>query len=181
MWPLWSLLFSRLNSSNCLSHSLYERYSSPLIVSVALLWIYSNNYFFFLVLEAPDLDVVLQMEPHKGRAEQGNHFPHPPGHVSFDAVQDTVGFCASWHCWFLSVFIHQNPQVHLCKRSSPWVLLPVCSCCGFPWPGCSTLQLVLLNLIQFIQVHFLSLSRSSSLWCHLQTCWGCTWSHYLCH
>ena len=41
------------------------------------------------VLGAPGLDAVLQMEPHKGRAEGDNHLPLPAGHPSFDAAQNT--------------------------------------------------------------------------------------------
>ena len=45
-----------------------------------------------LVLGAPGLlDKVLQIWPHKGRAERDNLFPLPDGHTSFGEAQGTVG------------------------------------------------------------------------------------------
>jgi len=40
---------------------------------------------------APGLDAVLQMGPHKGRAEGDSHLCFPAGHPSFDAARDAVG------------------------------------------------------------------------------------------
>jgi len=45
----------------------------------------------FLQLGALDLAAVLQIRPHKDRAEREDHLPHPAGHLASDAVQDTVG------------------------------------------------------------------------------------------
>lgn len=36
------------------------------------------------VLEASDLDAILQMEPHEGSVENDNHLPAPAGHPSSD-------------------------------------------------------------------------------------------------
>ena len=38
-----------------------------------------------------ELDAVLHMGPHEGRAEGGNHLPGAAGHPPFEAAQDTVG------------------------------------------------------------------------------------------
>ena len=40
---------------------------------------------------APGLDTVLQMGPHKGRAERDNPLLLQAGHPSVDAIQDTIG------------------------------------------------------------------------------------------
>ncbi|XP_032300907.1 transcription factor PU.1 isoform X1 [Coturnix japonica] len=45
----------------------------------------------FPVLGTPDLDTVLQLGPHEGRAEGDNHLPGPAGHPSSDGTQDTIG------------------------------------------------------------------------------------------
>jgi len=43
------------------------------------------------MLEAPDLNAVLQMGPHKERAEEDNPPHHPAGHLTSDAAQNTAG------------------------------------------------------------------------------------------
>ena len=65
-----------------------------------------------LMLGAPGLDTVLQMGPHKGRAEEDNH---PAGHLSFDAVQDTVGLLGHKH----TLLAHVKPPVSKDPRSHP--------------------------------------------------------------
>ena len=46
----------------------------------------------FLLLEAPHLDAVFQMGPHKSRVEGDNHLPVPASHPSSDGAQDTICF-----------------------------------------------------------------------------------------
>jgi len=68
-----------------------------------------------LVLGASGLDSVLQMGPHEGRVEGGNHLPLPAGHHSFDSTQDTVGLLGC-KCALLAnvqLLVHQDPQVFL--------------------------------------------------------------------
>jgi len=55
-----------------------------------------QELYIFLVLGAPSLGAVLQVGPHKGRAEGENHLPHPAGHPSFGAAWDTAGLLAFW-------------------------------------------------------------------------------------
>ena len=43
-----------------------------------------------LVLEAPELDTVLQVESHESIVEVQDHLSQPAGHVSLEAAQDTV-------------------------------------------------------------------------------------------
>lgn len=73
-----------------------------------------------LVLGAPGLDAGLQMGPHKGRAEGDNHLPLPAGHPSFDTAQDTVVLlgCESSLLAHVQLFIHQDPQVLLCRAET---------------------------------------------------------------
>ena len=71
------------------------------------------------VLEAPDLDTVLQMGPHKGRIEEDNPFPFPADYPSVDAAWDTVGLlgCESTLLAHIQLFFHQDPQVLFCKAA----------------------------------------------------------------
>ena len=65
------------------------------------------------VLRVPHLAAVAQVRPHQHRVEEQDHLPHPAGHASFDAVQDTVGFLSREGTLLAHVHlsIHQYPQV----------------------------------------------------------------------
>ena len=80
-----SLLFFRLNKPSLSSQ---ERCSSPLSI-----FVFSSGptptATLLLVLGSPGLDLVLQVGPHKGRAETYNHFPCPADH-----------HIAQFHCRF---------------------------------------------------------------------------------
>lgn len=54
------------------------------------------------MLWSPELDTVLQTRSHKSRVERENDLPQPACHISFDAVQDTVG-CLDCKCTWLSI------------------------------------------------------------------------------
>ncbi|KAK4810951.1 hypothetical protein QYF61_013359 [Mycteria americana] len=71
----------------------------------------------FLVLGTPELDAVLQVGSHQSRVGGQNHLPRPAGHASFDAAQDTIGFlgCEYTLLAHVQLFIHQYPQVLLCR------------------------------------------------------------------
>jgi len=72
-----------------------------------------------LVLGAPGLGAVLQVVPHEGRVKGDSHFHCSAGHPSFDAAQDTIGLLGC-KCALLAhvyLFIHQNPQVLLCRAA----------------------------------------------------------------
>lgn len=73
----------------------------------------------FLALEAPDLNVVLQVEPHEGRVERDNHLPLPDGHPFSDGTQDTICFLIykSILVAYVQYFIHCDPQVLLCRAT----------------------------------------------------------------
>ena len=102
----------------------------------------------FLVLGAPELDAVVQMESNKGRVEGNSHHLLPPGHPCFDAAWGTVGFlsCKDMLLAYVHLFIHQNPF-------STGLLSMSCSSTTHVWDclqcRCSSLHLVLLNLIMF--------------------------------
>ena len=59
------------------------------------------------------------MGPHKGRAERDNHLPVLTGHPSADVTQDTICFlsCKSTLLAHVKLFIHQDPQVLLCRAT----------------------------------------------------------------
>ena len=67
----------------------------------------------FLVLEAPGLDAVLQMGPHKSRVEGNNNVPLPAGHPFFNAAQNTVGLlgCKCTLLAYVQLPVHQDFQV----------------------------------------------------------------------
>jgi len=64
-----------------------------------------------LVLRSPGLDALLQMGPHKGRAEGDNHLPLSAGHPSCDAAQVTVDLlgCKRMLLAHVKFFIYQDP------------------------------------------------------------------------
>jgi len=109
------------------------------------------------VLEAPGLDAVLPMEPHKGRVERDNHLPFPAGRPSADAAQDTTGIA---HCWLVSSFSFiRTPTSFLAGLLSRSSSLGLYSYLGLPQPKYNALHLALLNLIRFLWAHFSCLSR----------------------
>jgi len=65
----------------------------------------------FPVLKVPDLNLVVQMRPHKSRVKRGNHFP--PGHLTSDVAQDTLGLLGSKYALLIHVhlLIHQDTKV----------------------------------------------------------------------
>lgn len=67
-----SLLFSRVKRNNsCLSS--FGRFSSPLVILVALLWTLSSLFMFCLELWGPELDTVLQVQSGKCWVEWDAH------------------------------------------------------------------------------------------------------------
>ncbi|KAK4821583.1 hypothetical protein QYF61_024442 [Mycteria americana] len=81
-----------------------------------------------LVLRAPELDAVLQVRSHQSRAEGQNPLPRPAGHAAFDAAQDMVCFlgCKCTLLAHVQLFIHQYPQVLLCRAAlNPFIPQPV--------------------------------------------------------
>ena len=144
--PIWIFLFSMLDKSCSLNLSSLERCSSPLEPPLNKL----QKLLIFLVLQAPGLDAVFQMGPHKNRVEGDNHLP--AGHSSFLA--------ASTHCWLLpslsSTRVHKFFTGLLSMSSSPSLYPQL----GSSWSKCNILHLFLLNPIKFTQVHFSSLFSS---------------------
>ena len=69
------------------------------------------------MMEAPELYTMLQMGPHKRGVKGENHLPRLPGHTSFDAAQDTVGFLGRRHTLpaHAEFFISQHPKVLLLR------------------------------------------------------------------
>jgi len=63
------------------------------------------------VLRTPHLEAVLQMRPNQQRAE--DQLPHPAGHASFDAAQDTFDLlgCEGTLLAHIQLPILQSPRV----------------------------------------------------------------------
>ncbi|KAK4824113.1 hypothetical protein QYF61_010736 [Mycteria americana] len=81
-----------------------------------------------LMLGAPELDAVLQVGSHQSGVEGQNHLPQRAGRASFDAAQDTVGPLGCEHTLpaHVQLFIHQYPQVLLCRAAlNPFIPQPV--------------------------------------------------------
>jgi len=70
----------------------------------------------FPVLEAPDLDTVLQTGPCEGRVEGKNPLPFLAGHPPVDAAQNTVGLQGTLLA-HAQLFGHQDPQILLCRAA----------------------------------------------------------------
>ncbi|PKU42021.1 hypothetical protein llap_7679 [Limosa lapponica baueri] len=115
-----------------------------------------------LILGAPELDAVLQMESHQSGVEGENHLPQPAGHASFDTTQDAVGLlgCECTLSTHVELLIPQQLQILLGRAflnpfSPQPVFLP-----GVALTQVQDLASALLSLSRFTQGHFLSLSRS---------------------
>jgi len=72
-----------------------------------------------LMLETPELDVVLQVRSHKSGVKGQNPLPHPAGHASLDAAQGTVGFlgCECTLPAHVELLVHQYLQVLLLRAA----------------------------------------------------------------
>ena len=65
------------------------------------------------------MDTVLQVRPHHRRVEGKGHLLEPAGHVSFDAVQDTIIFlgCKGTLLAHVQLPIHHYRQVFFGKAA----------------------------------------------------------------
>ena len=115
-----------------------------------------------LVLRAPELNAGLQVGSPQSTVEQQNQLPRPAGHVAFMQPRIELAFWSvSAHSWLMFSFSSTSTSKPflaglLASRSSPslyWYQ-------DLSWPMCRTLHLALLNLMEFTQAYFLSLSRS---------------------
>jgi len=100
-----SLLFPKLNKLNSLSLSSTgevlqpsDHLSSPPLDPLQQLQILP-------VLGAPGLDKVLQMRPHKSKAEGGNPLPLPAATPLLMQPRMLVAWAPSAHCWLLPSFL----------------------------------------------------------------------------
>ena len=99
------------------------------------------------------------MGPHEDRVEGNNHFPCPAGHPSSDAAQDTAGFlgCKCTLLAHVQLFVPQSPQFLLHRAALKEFFSQCVHIAGI---APKSLHLALLNLISFMCIHFLILSRS---------------------
>jgi len=69
------------------------------------------------LLETPDLNAVLQRGTHKVRIEGDNHLSASLFYIK--AAQDTIGHpgCKSTLLTHVQLFIHENPQILLCRAA----------------------------------------------------------------
>lgn len=84
-----SLLISTQNNP-ALSFSSYTTCSSPLIISIALQWVFSSMHASFLYCRSPKLDTVVQ---HRCWTQGNNHnyFPQPADYTFANTAWDMVG------------------------------------------------------------------------------------------
>ncbi|KAK4830856.1 hypothetical protein QYF61_013785 [Mycteria americana] len=100
----------------------------------------------------PELDAVLQVGSHQSRVEGQNHLPRPAGHASFDAAQDAVDLLGCEHTLsaHIQLFIHQYPQVLLCRAAlNPFIPQPVL----IPGIAPTQVQDLALGLVEPHEVH----------------------------
>jgi len=122
-----------------------------------------QQLYVFLVLRATGQDAVVQMGPIEDRVEGDNHLPCPPGHLSFNAAQDTVSLlCCKCilltHAWVFSARMPKSFALMLSRSSSPCLYTYL----KLSQVKSNTLPLAVLNLLRFLWACFLSLSIS--LW-----------------
>lgn len=120
MRSLQSSLFSRLNKPNF--HNLQEKHSSSRIISVTLLWIYSNSSMTFLC-----------SEPQAWTRDSRLDFMRAEGMMIPFILLLSLFWCSPGYCWpswlqahHTQLFIHKNPKVLFCKATSQEVL-PLCT------------------------------------------------------
>jgi len=127
---------------------------------MALLWTHSQKLHILPAPEAPGLDLVLQMGPPKGRAEEDNHLPLPAATPLLMQPRILLAFrAARAHCCLMSSSSSTRTTSPSSQVYSQGVLLSLYTYLGLSQSKCNTLHLALLNLFQFNQVHFSSLSR----------------------
>lgn len=77
---------------------------------MTIYWTCSNKPT-FLLLRAPELNALLQVEPHEGKREGENHFPWSASNTPVYAAQDTICLLGNTLCQFMSYFSSTNiPQ-----------------------------------------------------------------------
>jgi len=72
----------------------------------------------FHVLGATGSDTVLQVGPHQGGTEGDSHLPHPAGHLSFEAAQDTAGLLGCKLTLTAGVSIHNDEWIFINEYDS---------------------------------------------------------------
>ena len=141
-----------------------------------------QQQYVFLVMEVPSLDTVLQLGPHKGKAERDNHLPLPcwsrillafwatSAHcwvmLSFSSTRTPKSFSTGLHSWSSSPSLYtyldcSNPSATACT----W---PRCTSLGshgsrsiwmaFLPSVISTAPLSLVSCTNLLRVHSISLS-----------------------
>lgn len=169
--------FSRLNSPNSLSLSMYERGSSPLNIFVALHQTLSSMPMHLLYWGMQHKIWYSRCASLMLSREEGSSPLTCQWCSSWDAAQNTVGpsllhkhipsfcltFCPAW-------------------PSSPFLqnfLLPACTnAWGYSFHRCRTWPFPLSNIARFLLAHFCSLSRS--LWMTRHPFWLSNHSVQLC-
>jgi len=136
-----SPLFPRLNKPSSLSLSSLERCSDhlhgPFLDALQQLHI-------FLVLDAPDLDAVLQVRPHEGRIEGDNHLPDLLGILLLIQPRVRLAFWAESALFILSFSSTDTPK-SFSRMPSMHSLTSLYQCLELPQSKCGTLYLTLLN------------------------------------
>jgi len=138
----------------------------------------------------PHLDTVLHMMSHHCRIEAQDHLLPASNHTPFDGAQDTVCFlgCKGTLLIHVQLTIPQYPQVIfsravLCSFIPQLVLImvvanPGASPCKTSWCSPRPTAQACLSLSGWHPIP-LACQLHHKAWCHLQTCWGCTQSHWV--
>ena len=89
------------------------------------------------MLEAPDLNAVLQIGPHEDGVETVNHFPRSAGHPFSDVAKDTVGLLGCKHTLLahINFFINKDPKVLSAELLSRSLILVCIHTWDYPDPS----------------------------------------------
>ena len=87
------------------------------MIYMAFLWTASNSSTSFLSWRRHTWTGYSRWVALGHTSEEDNHLPHPAGHPSFDAAQDTVGLLGYKHTLLAHVqlFLYQDTEVLLCR------------------------------------------------------------------
>ena len=90
-------------------------------------------------LESPELDTVLHIRPHQGRAEGEDHLPPPAGHtflMDTRILQTPLAFLPQGHTTgsWSACLANCCTLIHLCS-GSPWCLTDIITCVSQNYTG----------------------------------------------
>lgn len=167
--------------------------SSPLIISLAILWICSNRSASFLCWD-PRAGCITAARVYQSGGERQNSLPCHAGHTALDVAQDMFGFLAC-KCALLGrvqSLIHEHHWVLLGRAALDSFSIQPLFLPGIALALVQDVELGLVNFMRFTPVLISSLASSlwvtslsssvhHAVWCHRPTHWELTQTQCPCH